>query len=151
MAFNFRLEALLRLRKSLKEQAEQELARWIRRRENVINIIRQLKSDIETERHKLNVNISNGIKASEYQQQVEYIDLLFRKLTYRTEQLKSIEDNLIKARQLLKERHMELQVVEKLKEKAYDKYLFEEFQKEQKEADELATIKYISKQQADIS
>ncbi len=145
MAFSFRLDVLLRLRKSLKEQAEQELARWIRRRENVIGLINELKSEIKREREKLNDRISHGIKSSEYQQQVEYIEILTKKLTYRIEQLKSIEENLNKARELLKKRHQELQVVEKLKEKAYERYLFEEHQREQKEADELATIRYIAK------
>ena len=145
MAFSFRLDVLLRLRKSLKEQAEQELARWIRRRENVVGLINELKSEIKREREKLNDRISRGIKSSEYQQQVEYIEILTKKLTYRIDQLKSIEENLNKARELLKKRHQELQVVEKLKEKAYERYLFEEQQKEQKEADELATIRYIAK------
>jgi len=145
LAFSFRLDVLLRLRKSLKEQAEQELARWIRRRENVVGLINELKSEIKREREKLNDRISRGIKSSEYQQQVEYIEILTKKLTYRIDQLKSIEENLNKARELLKKRHQELQVVEKLKEKAYERYLFEEQQKEQKEADELATIRYIAK------
>ena len=145
MAFSFRLDVLLRLRKSLKEQAEQELARWIRRRENVVGLINELKSEIKREREKLNDRISRGIKSSEYQQQVEYIEILTKRLTYRIDQLKSIEENLNKARELLKKRHQELQVVEKLKEKAYERYLFEEQQKEQKEADELATIRYIAK------
>ncbi len=142
MAFKFRLQALMTLRQTLKEQAEQELARWIARRQNILDIIKQLEDQIEIHQATLSKAISKGLKSYEYQQQVDFLNNLIRKLQYRKDQLIGVEEHLENAKKLLQKRHAELKAVETLKEKAFLKYLKEQQRREQVEADEFATIRY---------
>lgn len=141
MAYKFRLETLLVYRRNLEEQAQLALAREIQvlvDHQSVLDDLRDTKARIaeDFERKK-----EKSMDASMF---TYYMDSIRRKEREVDAQLLVIENQqavVAKFRAKLGERVKDRKVIEKAREKDYQKYLQELLRKEQKEGDEQAILR----------
>lgn len=145
MAFRFRLESLLRLRRRRQEQSEAELAKQIHLMEQARNAAAQATLRLKEEEMDLSFALRSGMLAAECQTRAQHLELLREDQAERRRQLARREIEFQKARHLFSKRHGELQVVERLRERHYERYLAEEHKTEQKEADDLASVNFVRK------
>lgn len=136
--FHFKLEKVLDFRKQAEEQARLALADAQRlhseQEEVVSNVKRKLAEHQAKEYEKLS--------ASDLWLWRQYNEALKSDLSTAESRLKQLALNLQKARMIAVEKSKERKLLEKLKENQAEKYYEEESLKEQKEYDEMATIRF---------
>lgn len=146
MAFKFRLEALLTMRRRKQELAEAELARVQGRLNDCREAMKILGKKLDSAREKLASGIKNGILAREYMGESQHIMALDARLEeFRQEETKLMMD-VNRTRHKLKISHRERELVKKLRDRDYELYMQEMQRLEQKEADNLSTIRYVREQ-----
>ncbi len=147
MPFRFRLEALLSMRERQQEMAESQLSRVLGRLRDCREAMDILENRLSKARNQLASGIERGITASEYSAHSNNISALEARLEeFRKEETRlRMEAN--RARHNLKVAHRERELVDKLKARKYEEWLSEEQQREQNEADDLSTIRYIRQHQ----
>ncbi len=142
MAFHFSLESLLRIRERMLELAETEFAQLINKKRELEKEYKRSKALLKGESEKLKQAIQEGIMSSEFNLRIQLIASMEQKVKELDGRLKQIEIELLKARENLKQRHTECELVRNLKERQLKKYLKEVDAKLQKELDELVSLKY---------
>lgn len=137
--FKFRLNILLRLALNKEEDAKKELASWQKlliEAEDKLQII--LKNIFEALEEKSAQKDINEILLYE-----AYLESLRKRKKETEEEIEYFKIEKDKAVIKLQEAIKERKILEKLKEKKLDQFLFEENQIEQKELDELGTKIFI--------
>lgn len=143
MAFKFRLEALLTMRLRQQELAEAELSRIEGRLNDCREAMKILAKKLDRARENLASGIEIGILAREYIGESQHMAALHARLEeFRLEETRLMMD-ANRARHNLKIRYRERELVEKLRDRDYELYVQEMQRLEQKEADNLSTIRYI--------
>jgi flagellar FliJ protein len=138
--FKFRLEPLIKIRKNTLQERQAELAQAYDARnileEYLQEIDRQLTEGTATARSLMQegqtVNVEHllGLRRQEMFLRANQDDL--------NQKIQIIDEEIEVRRAKVVEANKELKIVEKLKEKRYDKYLEEEKKAETKEMDEIA-------------
>jgi len=138
--FKFRLEPLIKIRKNTLQERQAELAQAYDARnileEYLQEIDRQLTEGAATARSLMQegqtVNVEHllGLRRQEMFLRANQDDL--------NQKIQIIDEEIEVRRAKVVEANKELKIVEKLKEKRYDKYLEEEKKAETKEMDEIA-------------
>ena len=139
--FYFRLEPLITIRDNELKERQAELAKAYEARhileETLKTVEKQLAEGIETARsltqegQTVNVEFLLGLRRQEMFLLTQQDDL--------TKKMKMIDEEIEKRRTAVVEANKELKIVEKLKEKRYEKYLEEENKQEMKLMDEIAS------------
>ncbi len=143
MAFKFRLEMLLSLRKRRQELAEAELSRVLGRLSDCREAMDILKQRLANARQMLASGVEQGVLASDYAWQSQHISALEARLQeFRSEETK-LEMEAARVRHQLKVAHRERELVEKFKERDFRAWRHEMQRQEQNQADDLSTIRYI--------
>lgn len=136
--FKFRLEILLRLALNKEEEVKKELASW-----------QKLLIEAQGKLSKIKIEISLTLVEKSYQKNINeilihesYLERLRedqKKTESEIEYFKEERDKtIIKLQEVVKER----KILEKLKEKKHEQYIFEENRQEQKEMDEIGSKIY---------
>ena len=105
---------------------------------------RKIKQEVEAlraDRNKLSKQIG-GLMAKGEKEEAERVKAEVAKNSSRVDELTEKEKEVEVAREHLNEAMKERKTFEKLKEKAFEKFVAEENQKEQKEVDELVSYRY---------
>ncbi|WP_027178531.1 flagellar export protein FliJ [Maridesulfovibrio bastinii] len=136
--FKFKLEKILDFRKQAEEQARQALAEAQKLHSEQEKVVEALKSKIVAHQSKEYDNLS----AADFWLWRQYDDALKQDLHSAENRLKQLALNLQKARMIAVEKSKDRKLLEKLKENQSGKYYEEENLKEQKEYDEMATIRF---------
>lgn len=137
--FKFRLDILLRLAQNKEEEAKKELASWqkqlLEAQEKLQKILMEITSSLNEKSAKRNIN-----EILLYEAYLESLRNQQKKTENEIEYF-TVERNkaIIKLQETIKER----KILEKLKEKKLEQYIFDENQKEQKEADEIGSKIFI--------
>lgn len=137
--FKFRLDILLRLAQNKEEEAKKELASWqkqlLEAQEKLQKILMEITSSLNEKSAKRNIN-----EILLYEAYLESLRNQQKKTENEIEYF-TVERNkaIIKLQETIKER----KILEKLKEKKLEQYIFDENQKEQKEADEVGSKIFI--------
>ncbi len=151
MAFRFRLETLLQLRKRLLELAEGELARLL----GELSVARQVLDEkifqIEKTSEKLRQTVQKGTSALEFQSMRNYLDSLYKEQAALEAKIQSLEAELVRIRKMVSERHKEKELVERLRQRQYVSHLRELQRIEQIEADDLSNIRFARKVNETVS
>ena len=141
MAFKFRLEKVLTLRREAVEAAqmavlaaEAALRKAQERVSVLINEIRERNEDLIKNNYDM---------AQEHLRTIKYLN---EKLEQAKKDLISREQELKQARIDLMEAQQKLEAMEKLKEKQAEEYYLEQLRLDQKQSDEKATLKYTTDQ-----
>ena len=137
--FKFRLDILLRLAQNKEEEAKKELASWqkqlLEAQEKLQKILIEITSSLNEKSAKRNIN-----EILLYEAYLESLRNQQKKTENEIEYFSIERDKaILKLQETIKER----KILEKLKEKKLEQYIFDENQKEQKEADEVGSKIFI--------
>ncbi len=142
MAYRFRFDALLNIRTRRLELAESELGRILREvfqaKEEYASLSKSIKEVIDT----VDSRLAEGMSASEYQHSTGFLERLKSERDRLLKEIASLEKKADDARKKVRRCLMEKEIVERLKEKDYRKYLEKQKRIEQKEADEISSQRY---------
>lgn len=144
--FQFKLQTLLDIRIAREKEIQNELSRLI----NIQNLERIKQEDyrrrIATEHEKFNQKIKDG----EYSYSValmfeRFVDFANKVIVNAQKRIESMEPEIQSVREKLLEASKERKVIEKLKEKRWEEYLYELNRETQKENDDINQKMYVQR------
>jgi flagellar FliJ protein len=140
--FKFRLEALLKLRHSLEEQAQRVLARSIAAQDQAqakLEALRQSERDLLAGRAMVPNQV---VDLSLWQATERYQLVLARHITMATGALEAARHQVAAARAALLKAHQDHLMLVRLKERRQEQYALETQRTEAREMDEIAVLRY---------
>lgn len=138
--FRFRLEQVLDYRKRLEEEAMQALAEAVMRRDALQERIEAIQK--EQIRQQVHLFHAENLLPAERWLLQNYLEALRVDLETTREQLVPAEEEVDRCRVELVEKSQERSLLDKLKEKQAEKHAALERQREQREFDETATLRF---------
>jgi flagellar export protein FliJ len=137
--FEFRLQTLLKLRESLRQQRRQELAEAHRVEDLLQQQIDQVESQQEETRKRSKVAASPGmISVSRLLDTHRYEILLQARIQQLLAQQNQLREEIERRRQALMAADQDVRILEKLREKQESAHRWEEDRRDVKELDEIA-------------
>jgi flagellar FliJ protein len=140
--FSFKLEKVLDYRTQLEEQAKADLSKAQRNYDAQFSVVENLNNQLAGHMVK---EIESQKSANDMWLWRQYKDALEQDLSQARYKLSELELNLHRFRQQAIERSRDKKLLEKLKQTQAKKHHEEESAREEKENDEMATIRYESK------
>jgi flagellar FliJ protein len=140
--FRFRLEALLRVRRSLEEEAKRALARTIAARDQALARAAALReahgSAVEGRRSAPGEPVDlDRLRAIE-----RYLLVLEKRIAQADLEVAGAEARVAEARQALLKAHQEHLILLRLKERRQEQHALDTLREEAKEMDEIAVLRY---------
>ncbi|MGV1099434.1 flagellar export protein FliJ [Thiovibrio sp. JS02] len=142
MAYHFRLETVLALRRNLEELAQQKLARELLILESHTQRLAGLRSQRQALVDEFEEKKRNTMPAPLFSFYMDAISLKEREIEAVTRLLESQQQVVLAAREALAEKVREKKVMEKARERDYQKFLQAQMKKEQNEADEQMVLRF---------
>lgn len=143
--FRFSMQNILNMKEKLEDQAKNEYAqanaRLLREQERLEIIVARR----EEAREKLKLVLYETLSVAEIRTRENAVEVLKFYAMQQQLAVKRCEKEVEVAREKLSEAMKERKIFEKLREKAFDEFVFEENRKEQKEVDELMSYKHGTK------
>lgn len=143
--FRFSMQNILNMKEKLEDQAKNEFAqanaRLLREQEKLEIIVARR----EEAREKLKLALYETLSVAEIRTRENAVEVLKFYAMQQQLAVKRCEKEVEVAREKLSEAMKERKIFEKLREKAFDEFVFEENRKEQKEVDELMSYKHGTK------
>ncbi len=144
--FKFKLQKFLDMKRQEEEDQKKVFAEAMKRLQREQEKLQQLINLREYKKQEMKMKMLQGaLDAFEMRMYAEYIEALKHKIQEQREVVRKAEEILDKEREKLKQIMAERKAFEKLKERAYEKFLQEQELEERKLIDELATIKFARK------
>ncbi len=142
MGFQFRYESLLNLRRHQKEQAEIDHARVL----GELILEREILGSLEREYEDARVSLKNALfretGACDIRNYSDYLQSLAIRVEEKRKRIEKIKYELEKKRKELLEKTKEYKVIEKLRDKDFEKWQKRENELEQKRINELAVLRH---------
>lgn len=146
--FQFKLQKLLDLRFVREREVEMRLAKVIAAQNVHVQKKNDMLQKIEAQRLYLTGKMQSGkFSYMEAMQAERYIDYAEKVVAFSKQMIAEMEPAVNKVRAELIEAQKQRKIVEKLKEKSYEEYLYEYQQAEAKEMDDANQKLYIRQQQ----
>ena len=142
MAFEFRLKALLRIRKRMEEAAEMKFASLVQRRDRARFALETETARLEEARNHMEKKMKEGMMSDEFQFRWLQISHLEEQCKKFAADLEEAEADLLLGRKELARRHVEKELVSNLQQRDLRKYLQEVDRQLQKELDDLASLRH---------
>ncbi len=143
--FRFSMQNILNMKEKLEDQAKnkyaQANARLLREQEKLEIIVARR----EEAREKLKLVLYESLSVAEIRTRENAVEVLKFYAMQQQLAVKRCEKEVEVAREELSEAMKERKIFEKLREKAFEEFVFEENRKEQKEVDELMSYKHGTK------
>ncbi len=140
--FRFRLESLLKLRKSLEQEAQRHLSRSIRQRNEVADRLEELRSRHRSALEARRVEPGQPIDLTLWRAIERYLVVLEHRIGLVTEELHQAEAQVEAARLALTEAHQQYLMLLRLKERRQAQHESERLREEASAADELAVLRH---------
>jgi flagellar FliJ protein len=144
-AFHFRLQTNLNLSIGQEKMAQEELQKAMHHREQLVNELNYALDRLHNEQENIRNMIANAEPFARLILVKEYIPVLVAMINDLQDRLNQAEEIVEKRRLVLLERKRETQVLERLKEKEWKRYLHELQLEEQKLIDEVAVTGHYRK------
>ena len=142
MAYKYRLETVLTVRKNKEEQVQYRLAHeisvFVNQRHLLAELLERRLDLIQTVEEKKKLEISGGIYTF-YMESLQNID---RQIEFQKASIQGQKKIIDDVRVELAGKVQEKRIVEKMKEKDYRKYVQEIIRKEQNDHDEMAVLRH---------
>ncbi len=139
--FEFRLEPVLKYRRYLERLAQQETARAHMNLKNCENKIMGLKAEYEAQGNKMENAVLDGVSASEFRAFCQYIWAVESGLeeaeSEKMDLTRVLDEKIVE----LKQKSVDKKVMDLYREKQRDRYVQEIIKAEQKELDEISSLK----------
>ena len=132
--FIFSMQNILNMKEKLEEQAKNNFAQANRSLQEALLMQKQCENRLEAGKQTL--------KVGQIRRREDDVEIFRMYLRQQILVVKQKEKEVEVAREHLNEAMKERKTFEKLKEKAFEKFVAEENQKEQKEVDELVSYRY---------
>lgn len=143
MAYHYKLETLLRIRRNFEEQCQQKLAHELFVLENHKNFLDELKAQRQGLVDKLDILKSQVVSVPMYSFYVDAITNKDRQIVFQNRAIKVQEGVVAEVRKELLEKVKKRKVVERLKEKDFMAYEKEMLRKEQVESDDQVIMRFV--------
>lgn len=140
--FIFSMQNILNMKEKLEDQAKNDFAHANLRLQEAIAEREALEQRLDAEKQKLQQDISAALDIGRIRQRENAVEIFRMYVRQQTLVVLQREKEVEVAREHLNEAMKERKTFEKLKEKAFDAFLEEEKQREQKEVDELVSYRY---------
>jgi len=136
--FNFKLQRLLDLREMKEEQVKNELAKLVA----IQNIERSKQQEFREKIRENYIHLSNRMRQGNFSYKEammceRYVDVAHRAIEKSQDIIEQMEPEIQKVRERLIEASRERKVVEKLKERKWEDYLYEYNREMAKEIDDM--------------
>ncbi len=140
--FRFRLEPLVKLRKSLEEQAQRQLAKVVAVRNEAEAHLKGLE-----EQHRQGVQSRRSgpgqmIDLAFWANLERYLVVLEKRMVQARIDLETAEGKVVEARQALTRAHQDYLMLLRLRERRQEQHTFQALQDEIREADEIAVLRH---------
>lgn len=139
--YKFRLQKLLDYKESLEQEKKNQLSIAVKRLEEEKNKILELKSMLKSMDSKFHQKTSEGLSVNKLKILANYIDYYKRRIKEQKIKIKMAEDYVSICREELIKASREKKMIEKLKDKNYNKFLYNEQKNEEKLVDDLVSYK----------
>ncbi len=140
--FRFRLEPLLRLRKSLEQEAQRALAKTIEERNRTEEVLKNLQLAFETALKSRRSEPGAPIDIAAWKSLERFLVRLERQIRESAEKLMEADKRVLEARQKLAKAHRDHLTLLRLKERRKDEYDLEMLHQEISTLDEVAVLRY---------
>lgn len=140
--FIFSMQNILNMKEKLEDQAKNDFAHANLRLQEAISEREVLEQRLDAEKQKLQQDISAALDIGRIRQRENAVEIFRMYVRQQTLVVLQREKEVEIAREHLNEAMKERKTFEKLREKAFEAFLEEEKQREQKEVDELVSYRY---------
>ena len=140
MGFRFKLQRVLDLKLKQEDEKKNQIATLMKAIKNKEDELEALISEKKQKEFSLNDNRKRGISILEIRNINQYLLFLDKKINTLRFEISSLESNLNQKRLEYLELQKERKTFEKLKEKDYEKYLYNEKKEEEKMIDQIVTF-----------
>lgn len=140
--FIFFMQNILNMKEKLEEQAKNNFAQANRSLQEALLMQEQCENRLEEGKWALKEAMLENLRVGQIRRKEDDVEILRMYLRQQMLVVKQKEKEVEVAREHLNEAMKERKTFEKLKEKAFEKFVAEENQKEQKEVDELVSYRY---------
>ena len=142
MRFVFRLQALLNWKKNLEELAQMRLADKLMSLKTQEEEIQNLRNQRSAYAQEINERSLRGLKAGEYLTYQQYFEESYKALILKEEKKKQTIREIEREREKLIAFTKQRKILEKLKEKKFEKFMYQAEREEQNKNDERAIRPY---------
>ena len=140
--FRFRLESLLRLRRSLEEAAQRDLARTLGLLDQARARLAQLHQDRAAAVESRNLSPGQTVDLERWRAIERWLLVLERRIVAAGEQVREAEARVAAARQELVRAHRARLMLERLRERRQEQHALEQLREEARDMDEMAVLRY---------
>ena len=140
MGFRFKLQRVLDLKLKQEDEKKNQIATLMQAIKTKEDELEALISEKKQKEFSLNDNRKRGISILEIRNINQYLLFLDKKINALRFEISSLESNLNQKRLEYLELQKERKTFEKLKEKDYEKYLYNEKKEEEKMIDQIVTF-----------
>ena len=140
MGFRFKLQRVLDLKLKQEDEKKNQIATLMQAIKTKEDELEALISEKKQKEFSLNDNRKRGISILEIRNINQYLLFLDKKINTLRFEISSLESNLNQKRLEYLELQKERKTFEKLKEKDYEKYLYNEKKEEEKMIDQIVTF-----------
>lgn len=140
--FRFRLEALLRVRKSLEEEAKRRLSRVLAQRDQAERHIAGLKEDIRRAVEGRRTEPGQAVDLERLRGIERWLLVLGKRLEQAEIALLQLQRKVAEARQALVKAHQDHLILERLKERRLEQHAAEVLREEMRDLDEIAVLRH---------
>ena len=140
MGFRFKLQRVLDLKLKQEDEKKNQIATLMQAIKTKEDELDALISEKKQKEFSLNDNRKRGISILEIRNINQYLLFLDKKINTLRFEISSLESNLNQKRLEYLELQKERKTFEKLKEKDYEKYLYNEKKEEEKMIDQIVTF-----------
>ncbi len=142
MAFKFRYESLLSYRRHLKDMAQVELARSMEQLQTARDSLEFVTAEYEKATGVLSQRLKEGITAQKLKNYSSYLNRLKEDITQKALQVAEWEEIVEKKRSTLLDRDKEWKIMDKLKERDFQRWCAERDTKERIALNEMAILRH---------
>jgi flagellar FliJ protein len=140
--FHFRLEPLLKLRKSLEQEARRQLAKTLATRNEAEAHLKELEQQHREGVASRRSDPGQEIDLTFWADLERFLVVLEKRIIQAREDLETAEQLVVQARQVLTRAHQDHLMLLRLKERRKEQHDLEAFHEEIREADEIAVLRH---------
>lgn len=140
--FNFKLQAVLNLKKQIENNMKNELGKAVQELERQKRILMEIERERDEYITEINRQSTSGVVVGRLKEYGLYISLLNKKADNQKNNIKIAQESVDKYRERLIIAMQERKMMEKFKEKKFEEYYKEQQKLEQKLIDEIASFNY---------
>ncbi|RLB41698.1 MAG: flagellar export protein FliJ [Deltaproteobacteria bacterium] len=142
MVFKFRYESLLNYRRHLKEVAQVELARSMEQLAVAKETLESLTAEYDKATLGFATRLRQGITAQRLQDFSSYLSRLKEEISQKALEVAEWEEFVEKKRSALLEKDREFKIIDKLRDKDFERWVAEQESREQKALSEMAILRH---------